>query len=73
VFPVAVTNTVIPCQVSYKPEVTIPLFQSPSSANLTIQYDMATVGNIVITLDAPGRVVLLVGRFDSQVTGSGVK
>jgi hypothetical protein len=72
-FTTPVVASVLPVQTAFKPEVIVPLFISPSTSKLTIQYDRSSVGSIVISLDAPGRVVLLVGRFDSQVTGQGVK
>jgi hypothetical protein len=73
IFSCASVETVIPVNVSFKPELVIPLMVTPTAANLTIFPDKFSVGNITIGVAVPGRVILLVGRFDTQVTGKGVK
>lgn len=72
-FTCAVVDALLPVNLSFKPEMVIPLLVVPQSAVLQIAYDRFSIGNIVISLTSPGRVVLLVGRFDTQVTGKGVK
>lgn len=72
-FAVACNEVVIPVGLGFRPELLIPLRVSPVSANVSIHYDKFSVGNIVLSVSAACRVVALVGRFDSQVTGQGVK
>lgn len=57
----------------FKPELLIPLMVLPSTSSLTIHADKFTIGKAVISLSNPGRLVALIGRFDAQVTGQGVR
>lgn len=69
----AVSEVELFVNLGYRPELVIPLMVLPSTSALTILPEKFAIGKFVISLSAPGRLVALVGRFDSQVTGQGVK
>lgn len=72
-FEYAASEITLPVNISFKPELVIPLLVVPDANSLTVHYDKFSIGNIVVSVSAPCRIVVLVGRFDSQVTGKGVK
>lgn len=72
-FPSVVSEIEIFVNLPFKPELVIPLMVLPSTSALTILPEKFAIGKIVVSMSAVGRFVALVGRFDAQVTGQGVK